>query len=93
MSDRESTRSSLARAFSYQNQLGMNKVGQMTTERRCSLYRSSGTPDMGRGCGYCEFDGTHAICHGEMNHCEKLDALRRSLLERRWMKIGKTDNQ
>ena len=33
------------------------------------------------GLGYCDFDGSQAICDGDMQFCEKPDALKKYLLE------------
>ncbi len=62
----------------------------METERRCSFYRSPGSPGMGHRVAYCEFDCAYAICDGEVKHCQKLHGLP----GREWMKTrikgGKT---
>ena len=57
----------------------------METERRCSFYRSSGSPGMDHRHGYCEFDSIYTICDGETKHCRKLNVLKRYLMERSWM--------
>ena len=50
-------------------------LGKMVVKKQCSFYRSSETLSAGRGIGYCELDGTQAICDGDINFCEKPDAL------------------
>jgi hypothetical protein len=58
----------------------------METERRCSFYGSGKNLGMGHGRGNCEFDCTYSTCDGEIEHCEKLNALKRYLMERSWMR-------
>lgn len=58
----------------------------METERRCSFYRSPGSPGMGSRGGYCEFDPTYPTCDGDTKHCGKLNVLKRYLMERSWMR-------
>jgi hypothetical protein len=58
----------------------------METERRCPFYGSLKNLSTGYGRGYCEFDCTHSACEGEIEHCGKLNVLKRYLMERSWMK-------
>jgi len=53
----------------------------MTISRRCKFYRDSEGTSIGRGLGYCDFDGSQGICDGDMQFCEKPDALKKYLLE------------
>jgi len=57
----------------------------METERRCSFYRGFKGPDVIHRRGHCEFDCTHSTCDGEIEHCGKLNVLKRYLMERSWM--------
>ncbi len=59
----------------------------METEKRCSFYRSSGSPGMAHTHGYCEFDCTYIMCDGETKRCRKLDSLKQYLMGRQWMKM------
>ena len=55
----------------------------MDTERRCSFYASLKSPG---GRGHCEFDCTYYTCDGDIEHCGKVNILKRYLMERSWMK-------
>ena len=58
----------------------------METKRRCSFYGPFESPDMGHGHSHCEFDCTVSTCDGAIEHCGKLDVLKRYLMERTWIK-------
>ena len=58
----------------------------METDRRCSFYGGFKSPGVGDRRGHCEFDCTHSTCDGEIEHCGKLNVLKRYLMERCWMK-------
>ena len=53
----------------------------MALERQCSFYRSSETLQVGRGIGYCDIDGCQSVCDGDIEFCEKPDALKEHLLK------------
>jgi len=59
----------------------------METEKRCSFYRRSESPNMGHRGGYCEFDCTGTICDGQIKRCKKLDSLKQYLMRREWVKM------
>jgi hypothetical protein len=58
----------------------------METEKRCSFYRNFKSSGASHRRGHCEFDCTHSTCDGEIEHCGKLNVLKRYLMERSWMK-------
>ncbi len=49
--------------------------------RLCKFYRDPGTIHMGRGIGYCDLDCGQTTCEGEIDFCEKADALKIYLFE------------
>ena len=55
----------------------------MDRESRCSFYARLRIPG---GRGHCEFDCAYSTCDGEIEHCGKLNILKRYLMERNWMK-------
>ncbi len=59
----------------------------METEKRCSFYGSFKGRRLGPGRGHCEFDCIYSTCDGEVEHCEKLNVLKRYLMERSWMRV------
>lgn len=60
----------------------------METERRCSFYGSFKSPGMGHGRGHCKFDCAYSTCDGEIDHCGKLNVIKRYLMERSWMRAA-----
>ncbi len=65
----------------------------MRVERQCSFYWSSEDPERGSDCRWCKVDRTHAVCHREKRDCVKLKFLKKTLMERVWMKAKKGGNQ
>ncbi len=65
----------------------------MRIQRQCSFYQSSGDPERGSDCRWCEVDRTHAVCHGEKRDCEKLKFLKKNLMERAWTKAKRGGSQ
>ena len=59
-----------------------------STARRCIFYRDSKGIGMGMGLGYCDFDGHQSICDGDVQFCEKPDAMRKYLLDRKGKEEG-----
>jgi len=55
----------------------------MGLERHCSFYRGRETLNLGRGIGYCDLDGNQTLCDGDIQFCEKPDALRKQLEQKR----------
>jgi len=53
----------------------------MAIFRPCSFYRDSGTPNMGLGIGYCDFDCSQTTCDGDIHFCEKPNTLKKYLSE------------
>lgn len=53
----------------------------MSLSRRCTFYRDSESLGIGRGIGYCDLDGHQTICDGDIEFCEKPDALKEYLLK------------
>jgi len=53
----------------------------MTTPKRCKFYRNSGTINIGVGIGYCDLDCDQTTCDGDIDFCEKPNALRTYLFE------------
>lgn len=51
--------------------------------KRCQFYRDSDHGSMGMGLGFCDMDGFHAICDGDVNFCEKPDLLKNQLTRRK----------
>jgi len=54
-----------------------------STTTRCIFYRDSKGIDMGKGLGYCDFDGCQSICDGDIQFCEKPEAMRKYLSDQR----------
>lgn len=50
--------------------------------KKCPLYRKSEGVSFGIGVGYCDIDGSSTICDGDVQFCEKPDALKRHLRKR-----------
>lgn len=48
----------------------------MANPKRCKFYRGSGTISMDPGLGYCDLDCDQTTCKGEIDFCEKSDALK-----------------
>ena len=55
----------------------------MEKKLRCSLYRDSGTLPMEKALRYCNLDGNRTVCDGDIQFCEKPDALRKHLEQKR----------
>ena len=55
----------------------------MALERQCSFYRSRETLNAGCGIGYCDLDGNQTVCDGDTQFCEKPDAMRKQLEQKR----------
>ncbi len=55
----------------------------MSDPGRCPLYRDAASLNVGRGLGYCDLEGGHAICEGDVQYCNKPDDLRKRLLEQK----------
>jgi hypothetical protein len=55
----------------------------MLSSKFCKFYRDSETISVGKGLAYCDFDCTQTTCEGDMDFCEKPDALKKYLLEQR----------
>jgi len=51
--------------------------------RPCSFYRDSGTPNMGRGIGYCDLGCDQTTCDADIHFCEIPDILKKYLLAER----------
>ena len=51
-------------------------------KKKCPLFRKSESLTMGRGIGYCDIDSYSTICEGDVNFCEKPDALKQYLQEK-----------
>ncbi len=49
----------------------------------CPLYRESGTLTMEKRLPYCNLDGRQTVCDGDIQFCEKPDALRKRLEQKR----------
>ena len=60
----------------------------MSTTKRCSFYRESEGIGMGKGLGYCDFDGAQSVCDGDIQFCEKPDTTRKFLLDQRSKEEG-----
>jgi hypothetical protein len=60
----------------------------MPTTKKCSFYRDSKGIGMGKGLGNCDFDGCQSICDGDTQFCEKPDAMRKYLLDRKGKEEG-----
>jgi two-component system cell cycle response regulator CpdR len=56
--------------------------------RKCSFYRDSGTLAIGRGLGYCDLDGDQTTCDGDVQFCEKPDALNKHSLEQKRKEVS-----
>jgi hypothetical protein len=55
----------------------------MLSSKFCKFYRDSGTINVGRGLGYCDFDCTQTTCDGDIDFCEKPNVLEKYLLEQK----------
>lgn len=64
----------------------------MEKEKKCPLFRRPETLGMGKGIGYCDLDGNSTICEGDVNFCEKPDALKQ-YLRRKLNEFEKKDNK
>jgi CheY-like chemotaxis protein len=45
---------------------------------------------MGKGLGFCDFDGSQSVCDGDVGFCEKPDALRKHFLDEKRKEEGGT---
>ena len=57
----------------------------MTKVGGCPFYRDPVSRNIGRGLGHCDLEGGQTICEGDIQCCDKPDALKRQLLERKKM--------
>lgn len=48
----------------------------MGNSKPCKFYRDSDTISSGRGLGYCDLDCDQSTCEGDIDFCEKPDALK-----------------
>ena len=48
----------------------------MSAAKQCSFYRDSVSINIGLGIGYCDLEGSHTICDGDMGYCEKPEVLK-----------------
>ena len=55
----------------------------MSSIKKCSFYRDSNGIAMGKGLGNCDFDGCQSICDGDIQFCEKPDAMRKYFLDQK----------
>jgi len=53
----------------------------MSNVGTCPFFRDSANLSMGRGLGYCDLEGGQTICEGDFQCCNRLDVLRKQLLE------------
>lgn len=51
--------------------------------KKCSYYRNSESESMGMGLGFCDLDGFHTICDGDVGFCEKPDKLKNQLTHKK----------
>jgi hypothetical protein len=56
--------------------------------KECPFYRASDSLLMGRGIGYCDLDCDRATCEGDAHLCEKPDALKKYILEKKRAEKG-----
>ena len=54
----------------------------MGDERKCPLFRKPESISMGMGIGYCDIDSGSTTCDGDVNFCERPDALKKYLRAR-----------
>ncbi len=59
---------------------------------RCPYYRDSERGSMGMGLGFCDLDGFHTICDGDVGFCEKPDQLKTQLNKRKKLNGSNTEN-
>ena len=64
----------------------LREVVIVTGEAKCLFHRSTEPADIECGLGYCDLDFDRTMCDGDVNFCERPDALRRYLIEqkRKW---------
>ncbi len=55
----------------------------MTGEIKCLFYRGTESVEVGCGLGYCDLDFDRTICDGNVNFCERPDALRKYLIDQK----------
>ncbi len=51
----------------------------MVEENGCPLFRQPEGLGMGKGIGYCDVDGGSTTCEGDVDFCERPDALKKYL--------------
>ena len=51
----------------------------MGKEKKSPLFRKPESLSMGKGIGYCDIDSSSTTCDGDVNFCEKPDALKQYL--------------
>ena len=49
----------------------------MAFQKHCRFYRDSKSLSVGHGIGYCDLDGHHTICGGDLSFCEKPSGLKK----------------
>jgi CheY-like chemotaxis protein len=64
----------------------------MSIFKKCPFYRDSENFAMGRGLGHCDLCG-QAICEGDIQFCEKPEALREQLLEQKEKEVGNNNGK
>jgi CheY-like chemotaxis protein len=67
---------------------GLSRGIMRSPTTRCIFYRDSKGIGMGKGLGYCDFDGCQSVCDGDIQFCEKPDAMRKYLLDRKGKEEG-----
>lgn len=55
----------------------------MEEQKLCSLFRKPEGLGIGKGLGYCDMDGGSTTCEGDMEYCERKDALNQYLRSKR----------
>ncbi len=54
----------------------------MGEKKKCPLFRKPENLSIGKGIGYCDFDNSSRTCEGDVEFCERPDALRLYLRKR-----------
>jgi hypothetical protein len=56
--------------------------------KECPFYRTSEALIMGHGIGYCDLDCDRATCNGDVQTCEKPDALKKHVMDQKRREKG-----
>ena len=56
--------------------------------KECPYYRASEALIMGQGVGYCDLDCDRTTCNGDVNICEKPDALKKHVMDQKRREKG-----